>query len=230
MNYKLPIAILSLCLLACNPAQQTETDQPPSSTEIADESGSEIQQPDIKKLGMNDNPDGLAVGDRVPQINYQTETGEEMPFAELYQNQPLVLIFYRGFWCPACNKHLAEISDRANEIEQAGAKIVAITAESYESADQTIDNTGVDFTVISDKDGSLMRAFDVRFEVTEEYQDIVVENYGTTLSDISSIDEVVLPVPATYIINPDGEIVYKHFNPDYKQRASVDDILGNLPE
>jgi hypothetical protein len=40
--------------------------------------------------------------------------------------------------------------------------------------------------------------------------------------------EAKLLVPATYVINPKGEIVFRHFDYDYKNRASVNAMLAAL--
>ncbi len=39
-----------------------------------------------------------------------------------------------------------------------------------------------------------------------------------------------LPVPATYIIDREGIVVWKHFNPDYKKRSTVYEIMQVLTE
>lgn len=187
---------------------------------------------DLSKFGMNPNynPTGMEVGEEAPAITMVTATSEEVSLKKLYEEQPLVIIFYRGHWCPACNKHLSEFAERAVEIKKNGAKIIAVTPETYENVEKTISETGLDFMVISDTDGSVMKAFNVNFNVTEDYQLKIKEQYGTSISEANNAQEAVLPVPATYIIDTNGRIVYKQFDPDYTNRASIDDILANLPE
>jgi len=38
----------------------------------------------------------------------------------------------------------------------------------------------------------------------------------------------VLPVPATYLIDKDGKIKYGHYDPDYKNRSDLNEILKLL--
>ncbi|WP_127845829.1 peroxiredoxin-like family protein [Psychroflexus aestuariivivens] len=190
------------------------------------------QELGIKKHGVseNSNPKGLKIGDNAPVITMKSSNSEEISLESLYRTQPLVVIFYRGYWCPVCNRHLSEFAERAVEIENAGAKIIAVTPETYENTEKTIDNTGIDFTVISDADGSVMTAFDVQFDVTDEYHSMIEEKLNASISETNANKQATLPVPATFIIDTNGRIVYKQFNPDYKQRASVNDILENLPK
>lgn len=187
--------------------------------------------PDLTKFGIDTAsvPRGIDVGSQAPNLVIKTELNEELAFHNLYQKQPLVVIFYRGYWCPSCNRYLSNFAKRAIEIEKAGAKIVAVTPETYENTQKTKDSTGLDFMVVSDLDGSIMQAFDVQFDVTSDYDAMIFEHLDASISASNASQKSVLPVPATYIINTNGEIVYKQFNPDYNQRASIDEILKHLP-
>ena len=187
---------------------------------------------DYSAYGMDPEylPKGLAIGSDAPQIVFTTVENEKVELEDLYQNQPLVIIFYRGFWCPVCNKHLSEFATRAKEIEAKGAKLIAISSESYENIAQTRDKTNAEFTIISDVDGSIMKAFDVNYKVTSAYQAIIAEKLNASISETNATKEAVLPVPATYIIDTNGKIVYKQFDPNYKVRASIEDIINNLPK
>jgi len=49
------------------------------------------------------------------------------------------------------------------------------------------------------------------------------------LKNSHSDDSEQLPIPATFIIGQDGKIIWRHFDPDYKKRSDVTDIVKNLP-
>lgn len=187
---------------------------------------------DYAGIGMDTTsiPKGLNVGDNAPKITFTTAGNKKETLASYYQKQPVVVIFYRGYWCPVCNKHLSEFAEKAKEIEAAGAKLIAISSESYDNVEKTKKQTGANFTIISDADGSIMKAFDVNFKVTNEYQAMIQDKLHASIAETNANKKPELPVPATFIIDKSGKIVYKQFNPDYKIRASVEDILNNLPK
>lgn len=191
-----------------------------------------IDTVDYSAYGMDPEylPKGLEIGSTAPQIEFTTAENEKVKLEDLYKNQTVVIIFYRGFWCPVCSKHLSEFATRAKEIEAKGAKLIAISSESYENIVQTRDKTNANFTIFSDLDGSIMKAFDVNYKVTSAYQAIIAEKLNASISETNATKEAVLPVPATYIIDTNGKIVYKQFNPNYKIRASIEDIINNLPK
>lgn len=70
----------------------------------------------------------------------------------------------------------------------------------------------------------------MNFKVTEDYQAMIQDKLKASIAETNANKQAELPVPATFIIDKTGKIVYKQFNPDYKVRASVDDILNNLPK
>lgn len=187
---------------------------------------------DYASLGIvgTDIPKGLEVGDKAPDISFPADRDEKRYLPNVYKEQPVVIIFYRGNWCPVCNKYLSEFNSRIKDIEAKGAKVIAFTPETNENIIKTRKNTGLGVAVYSDIDGSIMKAFDVDFKVTDAYQNKIQEKLNTSIKETNNSDSAVLPVPATFIINKEGIIVYKQFDPDYHNRASVDEILENLPE
>ncbi|WP_074978313.1 peroxiredoxin-like family protein [Zhouia amylolytica] len=184
------------------------------------------------KYGMEavDAPMGLALGNDAPQITLTMPDGSKTTLKDLYTEQPIVIIFYRGYWCPICNRYLADFAKNASEIEKRGAKIIAITPQDYENIGKTMEKNETDFLIISDTDAKIMKAFDVDFNVTEDYQGKVLKGLNTSISETNASNQAILPVPATYIINTKGKIVYRQFDPDYRNRASVKEILANLPQ
>jgi peroxiredoxin len=226
MNKIISLSLLLTVLLACSQSPKNEM-----AIQNSEKPDTE-QQTEFRKLGIKNEviPKGLNVGDSAPKLMVQTKNGEQVELESLYETQALVVIFYRGFWCPVCNKHLAEFAERSTEIEKAGARILAISPESYENTQQTKNKTGADFLVVSDANGEIMQAFDVQFDVTQEYQEQVENKLFVSIRDANSSNQAVLPIPATFIIDTAGKIVFKQFNPDFRQRASIDEILENLPK
>ena len=184
---------------------------------------------DYESYGMqaDDAPKGLKKGTKAPAVDFMID-GKKVALADIYKNQKVAIIFYRGHWCPQCNKHLSEFAAKAKDLEAKGIKLIAITPELQESVEKTVEKTGANFTIVSDVDGTLLSAFDVDFKVTDAYAGKVNEKLKVSIAQNNAIGEAKLPVPATYIIDTEGTIIYSHFNPDYSQRASIEDIIAAL--
>ncbi len=186
---------------------------------------------DYASFGMIDTdiPKGLEVGTMAPDISFPADKDDKRYLPDIYKEQPLVIIFYRGYWCPSCNKYLSEFNTRVKEIEAKGSKVIAFTPETNENIIKTKENTGLGIEVYSDIDGAIMKAFDVDYAVTEAYQNKIQEKLNASIKEANNAEIASLPVPATFIINKEGTIVYKQFDPDYHNRASVNNILKNIP-
>jgi len=52
---------------------------------------------------------------------------------------------------------------------------------------------------------------------------------NANLKETHSDDSQRLPIPATYIIDTKGKIVWRQFDSDYKNRSTVKEIINNLP-
>lgn len=72
-----------------------------------------------------------------------------------------------------------------------------------------------------------MKGYDVAFAVDEKTIE-KYKNYGIDFNEANGSNGANLPVPAVYIINQDGKIIYKYFDTDYKKRPSVAELLKHL--
>jgi len=171
---------------------------------------------------------GLNIGVDAPFFRALDADSNEFSLSETLQEQPVVLIFYRGFWCPVCNKHLGSMQDSLKLIEDMGAKVIAISPENPEYLDKMAQKTGAEFTLLYDEDYKIADAYDVTFKPTSMQLFTYNTLLGGKLKKTHSDESQKLPIPATFIINQKGIIVWRQFNPDYKKRASVDDILKAL--
>ena len=171
---------------------------------------------------------GLSVGMAAPLFKALDSSGELFSLEEKLKTGPVVIIFYRGFWCPYCNKHLAHLQDNLKSITEKGATVVAISPEKPEYLDKMSSRTGAKFMLLYDEGYKIADAFDITF--TPDSKQLFVYNYllNGKLKKTHSDDSQRLPIPATYIIGTNGTIVWRQFDPDYKKRSTVKDIITNL--
>jgi peroxiredoxin len=190
------------------------------------------QENNYEALGIatsgNKIPKGLKEGDKAPDFTGYDQTGKQVTLKSLLQKGPVVLFFYRGNWCPTCNKHLAAIQDSVNLITDQGVSVVAITPESIEFVEQTVKLHKISFTVIYDCQEKIMQDYDVMFTVNKDFQDKVTKALKIDIGEHNGHTPAHLPITATYIIDRNGFITASHFIPDFHYRASVKWIMKNL--
>ena len=173
---------------------------------------------------------GINVGESAPMFKAIDADSNMFSLSDAIIDGPVVLIFYRGFWCPVCNKHLGSIQDSLKMIEASGAKVIAVSPEKPEYLDKMAEKTKAEFTLLYDEDYKIAEAYDVNFNPSSMQLFTYNVILGGKLKNTHSDDSQRLPIPATYIVNQKGKIIWRQFDHDYKKRSSVKDILNVLEE
>ncbi|MDX2172008.1 MAG: peroxiredoxin-like family protein [Bacteroidota bacterium] len=172
-------------------------------------------------------PTGLVVNDKAPEFTAKDQNNKSVTLTNLIKKGPIVIVFYRGEWCPYCNKQLKNLEDSLTLIVKKGATLIAITPETRENVDKTITKTKLTYSVLSDDSLKIMNAYKVAFtldaKTTEKYK-----GYGISLNERNGSNGNNLPVPAVYVINKEGKITYSYFDKDYRNRVSVKEIVSHL--
>ena len=168
---------------------------------------------------------GLSVGQKAPIFQAMAADSSIFVLDSALKKGPVVVIFYRGFWCPVCNKHLSSIQDSLKMIEALGVRVIAISPEKPEYLDKMASKTDASFTLLYDEAYRIATAYDVLYNPTKgqlfTYNSILRAKIKKTHSD----DSQQLPIPATYIISRSGEIIWRQFDPNYHHRSTIKDIL-----
>ena len=178
-------------------------------------------------LFAQQNPEGLFPGGKAPDFTAKDQHGNQINLKDLTKQGPVVIVFYRGYWCPFCNRELKRLADSLQLIKDKGATVIAISPELESNIDTTIKKTGAEFSILHDKDLKIMKAYNVWFEVPENTV-TRYRNTGIDLAKINGTNGTNLPVPAVYIINKQRDVIWRFFETDYKKRPSVQAILDNL--
>ena len=172
-------------------------------------------------------PAGLKVGDAAPMFTAKDQDGKTVNLKQALKNGPVVMLFYRGQWCPFCNKQLSHFSDSLQMVIAKGATVLAITPETGDNVKKTVVKTKASFPVLEDEGMAIIKQYKVNFAVDENTV-AKYKGYGIDFDKANGSNGANLPVPATYIIGKDGIVKYVFFNTDYRKRASVQEILSNL--
>jgi peroxiredoxin len=171
---------------------------------------------------------GLKNGAKAPEFIATDNSGKTLDLkALLKSHKAVVLFFYRGQWCPYCNKQIKQLQDSLQLLTAKGAYVIGVTPETSENIGKTIDKTHASFSIIQDSGYKIMKAYDVNYRV-DDAMNAKLKNYGVDLEKNNGNTDHVLPVPATYVIDQSGKIIFVQFDKDYTKRASIGSILNAL--
>lgn len=187
--------------------------------------------PDLYK-GMADSPNnklgGLKVGEQAPNIVGTTNDGNPFDLTQAIKSGPVAIVFYRGFWCGICTKHLNALEGEMAELRERGLQVYAITPETDQFINKTKEKAKINIPFIHDNAHQIMDAYKVTYKVTDDYVAKVGKYAEGGLANSQGGDDAYLPVPATYMIGEDGKIFYAHYEHDYSKRATASDMLKAL--
>lgn len=167
----------------------------------------------------------LLISSEIPDVSLKNIEGETVSLRDKVYEQPTILVFYRGGWCPYCNRHLSELKKIEEDLYEIGYQILAISPDRPEKLKATLNENELGYTLLSDSPMKVTKAFGLAFKVDSK----TVERYkslGIDLEADSGYDHHLLPAPAVYIINTEGIVRFNYVNPNYRERINGDVLLS----
>ena len=173
----------------------------------------------------------LGVGDLAPRFIVETVESDVFDFHPEKLEKPVILLVFRGGWCPYCNMYLSDIRHVVPEIRALGIDVLFLSGDRpellYESLEHQAqeDIAGLDYTILSDADAQASIALGIAFKAAQRTVDYVNKK-GDGYRKSSMERHGLLPVPAVFAIGRDGVIAFTYINPDYKMRLPADELLA----
>ena len=170
----------------------------------------------------------LKMGDSAPDFILPDAHGELVRLNSLLREGHVVVVFYRGGWCPYCNLHLRGFQRRLPQFRELGAQIVAISPQLPDNSLSTQEKNELAFPVLSDVGNKVSRQFGIVFELSNDLVKLY-RQFGHALEDANGASgKRELPFPATFLIDDNGTIRLAHVDVDYSRRLDPDDVLETL--
>jgi len=172
-----------------------------------------------------ENVEPLKAGVRAPAAKVKTVDGADFDLGQAFATKPTVLIFYRGGWCPFCNRQLAGIQDYAPKFIELGYQILAVCTDKPEDLGATAIKDHLTYTVLSDRSMAAASAFKVAFRLTDQDAKRYASNHIALPEIQGESGAFWLVVPSIFIIGTDGVIKFVEFNPNFRIRPPPAEIL-----
>ncbi len=183
---------------------------------------------DLKQTGIENK--ALGVGDKAIDFSLPNIQGEQVNLQQILNKGPVVLNIYRGGWCPYCNLELHALQRSLPEFEAAGAQLIAVAPQLPDKSIESAEKHKLTFEVLSDVGNKISRQYGLVFTLPEALRPIY-EMFNLDIPGYNGDESFELPIPATYVINTNGEIVHAFVDADYTQRmepADIIEVLNNL--
>ncbi len=160
----------------------------------------------------------LKEGDSIPDVKLRTDDNQEVSLRQLVAEKPTVLIFYRGGWCPFCTRHLSDRAGIEDDLEKAGAQLLAISMDQPSELRETPNRDKLGYRLLSDSDAVAAKAFGIAFQVEDALVRKYKQSYKIDLEAASGQTHHILPHPAVFVADTYGKIRFAYVNSDWPHR------------
>jgi peroxiredoxin len=180
-----------------------------------------------ERLGRERYPAALRAGSVAPQFVLPDHRGQAVSLRRLLEQGPVVVTFYRGHWCPYCNTQLHAYQEMLPDLIARSAQLVAISPQTPDNSLTTAERHALAFPVLSDVGSRVADQFGITLSIEDAMRDLHA-GVGADLTVINGDSSWRVPVPATYVIKPDGAIAADWIDGDFRHRAEPAEILAAL--
>ncbi len=179
---------------------------------------------EIKESGILEQ--AIHEGQMAPDFSLPDIKGDTVRLSDLLKSGPVVIIWYRGGWCPYCNLQLRAMTKVAPQIKSLGATLVAISPQLPDSSISTAEKDTLNFTVLSDVGNRVASEYKIVYTIPE----VMLEKLQghLDLAGYNGSDSTQLPLAVTYIVDTTGTVRYAFLSADYRVRAEPSVIVSEL--
>ena len=148
----------------------------------------------------------LGVGSTVPSFELPDQQDYPWSLSGQLEVCPVVLVFYRGDWCPYCNGQLASYAREWNEFERRGTQLAGISVDPPANNARMVGKLRIPYPLLSDARGEVARAYGLWNEG---------DNVAT---------------PAVVVVNRSGEVSYLYAGSDFADRPTDEELFAALDD
>lgn len=195
---------------------------------------SEIAPPELfgvfsaeqQRLAAEEDRSGyVAVGDVVAAFTLPDAHGHDVTLDELLTGGPVVLVFYRGAWCPYCNVALkAYQAELVPALTELGVTLAAISPQGPDGSLTVEQSNALTFPVLTDAGSALARELGLVFELTDDVKAAQLA-FGNDFTAINASGEWALPKPAVLVVDAARTVRFVDVQADYTLRTEPGAVL-----
>lgn len=199
----------------------------PAASSAAAPTMRDLGAPPADRVGVLAPNTGIPVGQKVPDVHARDLDGNDVALSSLYAKGPVLLVFYRGGWCPYCNSEIHSLTTAYPDYEKRGVTPVAVSVDRPEAEAKMKATYAIPFPVLSDRDATVIAAFHVVKSVGDD-ELAKMKSFGVDLESYSGKTHHEIAIPAVFLVDRGGIVRWAHSDPDFKVRPSTAQLLAAI--
>jgi len=171
----------------------------------------------------------LQPGQMIPDFELPDATGKPVKSSDLRQNGPLLILFYRGTWCPFCNLTVQAYQEQLQSFQDRGVTLVAISPQAPDHSLTLQEKHHLKFPVLSDSGNGIARQFGIVFQMDPALKQ-VQELFSVDVAAYNGDNRYELPVPAAFLVSKTSEVIRSYVEVDSMKRLAPETALQWIDE
>lgn len=164
----------------------------------------------------------LQPGETVPNFSFKDPQLGPTSLYELLDRRPLVVKFFRGFWCPFCKVESEAYEQVRDELEKVGCHFIAVTPGLVPAGQKHL-------PVVHDEDNRIADRFGIVYSLADDEIELF-RNWGLEVEQVNSSGKWTLPLPATYLIDTDRTVAWQFVDADFRERCCPDELIDEVKQ
>ena len=157
----------------------------------------------------------LRVGETLPTFTL-LDTGGNPVSIESLRGKPVLMVFYRGNWCPLCMAQVRELADQCHAFLQHGITVALVSPQPQSKSSALAKRMNVPFQFLTDPDGQAARKLGITHQAGLP---LGLQIFGYDTNTV---------FPTLIVIDQNGKIVFVDQTENYRVRPVLDDVLGRI--
>ena len=169
----------------------------------------------------------LETGDAAPDFMLQAAGGGEHRLSDYIARGPVLLLFFRGGWCPYCTLTLRAYEEIAPDIRKLGGTILALSPQKASRAALVQESNCVSFPILVDFQNRVAEAYGVLGHAQLMTRQ-VFSKLGCNIPEENNAEDWQLPRASEFLIESGGTIRMAHVSPVSFERTEPREALAAL--
>lgn len=157
----------------------------------------------------------LIIGNTLPPLHFIDGKNNQIS-TSTFKGKKMLLLFYRGNWCPLCMAQIKEISEEYKELEKRGVEVLLISPQPVSHSVSLANKMKVSFHFLTDKNNGMAKELGIDHP---NGTPLGMEIFGYK-------SETVLPT--AIITDKEGEIIFIDKTDNYRIRPEPSTFLAVL--
>jgi peroxiredoxin len=169
----------------------------------------------------------LGVGAHAPDFKLSDAEGNQHALAQYLARGPVLLLFFRGGWCPYCTLTLRAYEELAPEFRQAGGAVLALSPQKASRAAVVQESNCISFPILVDCKNRVATEYGVLGQARPMTRQ-VFGKVGCNIPEENNAEDWMLPRASEFLIDTNGIIRMAHVSPVSYERTEPREALAAL--